>query len=225
MKKCSGNSPGIISGNIYLQGGCLLLCIFLSLCAFPAAASSANNMAGQVSSNSTAVQVVEGLHAILLKSMKKGSSLSCRERYKLMEPFILKSFDFPLISRIVLGHYWRSMDDAERQEFLTAFSSMTVATYASRFDSYSGEQFKTIDSKIDDRGHYRVDTVLIKKDGDEISLSYTCRKVDDHWKIVGVAARGVNDLSLKRADYSSFLKKHSIADLISKLREQARKCK
>ncbi len=180
--------------------------------------------ASGVSANSTAVNVVEGLHDLLIKSMKAGEKDSCPDRYHMLEPYILNAFDFPLISRIVLGRYWKKMDVPEQKRFVNIFSRMTVATYAERFDSYSGQSFKTVNAGPDSRRHFRVKTVLVKRNGEEISLDYTCRETGGRWKIVSVSAKGVNDLSLKRADYSSFLKKHSVDELISKLDEKARKC-
>ena len=202
-----------------------LLCFGIWIFSFLAAAAVfAEPDAPAVSANSTAVNVVEGLHDLLIKSMKAGKSDSCPDRYHMLEPYILNAFDFPLISRIVLGRCWKKMDKAKRQKFVDTFSRMTVATYAEQFDSYSGESFKTLDAGPDKRGHFRVKTVLVKKNGEEISLDYTCTDTGDRWKIVSVSAKGVNDLSLKRADYSSFLKKHNVDELISKLEEKAQKC-
>lgn len=180
--------------------------------------------ASALSSNSTAVQVVEGLHDLLIKSMKASDKDYCIDRYHVLEQYIRNVFDFPLISRIVLGRHWKKMDADMRRKFVNTFFRMTVATYAERFDSYSGESFKTRHAGLDKRGHFRVETVLVKRNGEEISLDYTCRKTKGRWKIVSVSAKGVNDLSLKRADYASFLKKHSIDELISKLEEKTRKC-
>ncbi len=175
--------------------------------------------------NETAVEVIEKLHELLIRSMKMGSNSTCQERFQFLSSFIKNSFDFPIICRIVLGRkHWKKMDQKTRKRFIEAFFEMTVATYAKRFDSYSGERFKTQGSRLDSRGHYIVDAVLVKANGEKIDFKYVCRKVGQVWKIVSVSARGVNDLSIKRADYNAFLKKHSISELIEKLHEQADRC-
>ncbi len=172
-----------------------------------------------------AVVIVEGLHSLLIKSMKKGKETTCKERYDSLYKYIKNAFDFPTISRLVLGRKnWKKMDELEKKEFITAFMEMTVATYASRFDSYSGEKFKTKGFKKNRKGHFIINTVLIKKDKEEIDFKYLLRRVKDHWKIVSVSAKGVNDLSVKRADYNSFLKNHSIKELIKKIKEKASSC-
>ena len=175
--------------------------------------------------NETAVEVIEKLHGLLIRSMKMGGNTTCQERFKFLSSFIKNSFDFPTICRIVLGRsHWKKMDRETRERFIEAFSDMTVATYARRFDSYSGERFKTQGARLDSRGHYIVDAFLIKANGDKIDFKYVCRKVGQEWKIISVSARGVNDLSVKRADYNAFLKKHTITELIEKLHEQADRC-
>ncbi|RUM91665.1 MAG: hypothetical protein DSZ23_01435 [Thermodesulfatator sp.] len=202
----------------------ILFCLILTLFFVGPLDTFAQPAPGNEASNSTAVPLVEGLHELLLQSMKAGESMTCSQRYERLEPYILKAFDFPLICRIVLGRHWKELDKAKREEFIKVFSRMTVATYASRFDAWSGESFKTIYAGMDKKGHFRVETFLVKKNGEKISLDYACRRSGDDWKIVSVSARGVNDLSVKRAAYASYLKEHSIDELMAKLEKYAKKC-
>ncbi len=175
--------------------------------------------------NESAIQVVEKFHLLLLESMKMGDNATCAQRYKLLAPYIKDHFDFPFISRIVLGRrHWKKMDQDTKRRFIDAFAKMTIATYAKRFDSYSGERFETVSSGSDKRGHFVVEAVLIKPDNEKIGFRYICRKVGNRWKIVSVSAKGVNDLSVKRADYNNFLKKHSVDELIYWLVAQSEKC-
>ncbi len=175
--------------------------------------------------NVTAPEMIDSLHRLLIKSMKLGERVPCTKRYRLLAPHIKNMFDFPLISRLVLGRkHWKQMDKETKKRFISAFTSMTIATYAKRFDSYSGQHFKTISSHVNRHGHMIVKAVLIKSNGDKIDFTYICRKTGTGWKIVSVSAKGVNDLSVKRADYNNFLKGHSIDELIAKLEEQSKGC-
>ncbi len=184
---------------------------------------TARKDAGQ--GNATAVEVVEKLHSLLIRSMKMGANTTCPKRYAFLSPFIKSSFDFPTICRIVLGRrHWNEMDKSLKKRFVDAFTTMTIATYADRFDSYCRERFETTGARLDSRGHYVVRAILAKADGDRIDFEYICRKVNGNWKIVSVSAMGVNDLSVKRADYNSFLKNHSIPELIDRIRQQADRC-
>ena len=170
--------------------------------------------------NGTPTQVVERLHASLLNIMKEAKEMGYQGRYDRLAPVITASFDFPFIAKIVVGRYWEGFSDEEKKKFVDTFTRLSVATYAGRFDGYSGERFKVISSKETRRGLVVVRTLLIKSEGDKIELDYILHKNENKWNIINVIADGVSDLSLKRTDYTSFLRKNGFDDFIDKLNEK-----
>jgi len=168
----------------------------------------------------TPTQVVENLHATLLTVMKEAKELEYAGRYDRLSPVVTAAFDLPFIARIVVGRYWRSFNDEEKANFVETFSRLSIATYAGRFDGYSGERFKMVSSKESRHGRIIVRSILIKPEGDEIKLDYILHKSGNKWHIINVVANGVSDLSLKRSDYTTFLKKKGLKSLIDKLNEK-----
>ena len=165
-------------------------------------------------------QVIENLHTTLLAVMKKADSLGYAGRYNRLAPVITSTFDLPYIARIVVGRHWHNFSDDEKRIFLDTFIRLSIATYADRFNSYSGEQFKTISTKELQKGRTMVRSLLIKTDGDEIKLDYILHKKDNDWLVINVIAKGVSDLALKRADYTAFLKKSDLNALLDKLNKK-----
>ena len=164
----------------------------------------------------SAVDTVEKLHASLLEVMQKANELGFSGRVEKLYPVLDETFDFATIARIVTGQHWKKLDVEKQQRFVDTFSRLSAATYASNFSGFSGEQFKTL--KVDEkRGRYIVRTVIVKGDGEEVSLDYVVSDNDGMLQIVNVIAEGVSDLSLKRADYTAVIDSEGFDSLLSKL--------
>jgi len=182
------------------------------------------SLSGATSEFGSATEVVDRLHASLLETMR-ASDLDFQGRFDMLDPIIEQSFDFATIARIVMGRHWKNLSEIERARFVEIFTDLSTATYASRFDAFSGEQFRRV-SEQQQKGDYRlVKTELIKSDGTPVELAYLLRESDDQWQIVNVIADGVSDLSLKRADYTSVIKAEGFDSLVAKLNNQLSKYK
>ena len=179
---------------------------------------SANLMAEE--NYDAAITVVANLHSTLLENMQNAKSLDYRGRYDALSPNIQASFDTPLISKVILGRYWKGLEQQQRSEFIELFNRLSIATYASRFDGYSGESFNTISVKQLNKGRILVKTELIAPDSDPVKFDYIMHLNSDRWYIISVIANGVNDLSLKRAEYTSVIKQKGYKSLISNIEDK-----
>ena len=168
----------------------------------------------------SATQVIESLHAELLGVMQQAGELGYAGRYKRLAPLVTSAYDLPFIAKTVVGRYWKKFTPEQQSEFVETFTRMSIATYADRFDGYSGERFKTISEDPLRRGHHVVKTVLIKSSGEQVQLDYILHQSSDQWQIINVIAQGVSDLSLKRADYTSYLKKKNFDDFLNKINQK-----
>jgi phospholipid transport system substrate-binding protein len=65
---------------------------------------------------------------------------------------------------------------------------------------------------------YLVKTELTTNEDKPVSLDYIVQKNGASWKIISVIANGVNDLSLKRAEYNSVIKDKGYDTLVSEIR-------
>ena len=163
--------------------------------------------------------VVEKLHANLLDAMKNATEWGFAGRLERLSPVVAESFDFDTIARIVTGKHWKSIDAEQRQRFIEIFVDLSASTYAANFDGYSGEKFATLETE--ERGDKQlVKTVIEKSDGEQITLDYLLRQVDETWRIVNVVADGVSDLSLKRAEYTAVIKNEGFDSLMAKLSDK-----
>lgn len=164
---------------------------------------------------------VENLHTALLGIMKDADSLGFDGRLKTITPVIDESFDFPTIARIVSGKAWKTASDEDKQAFIDVFKQLSAATYASNFSGYGGEQF--VSGAVEDsRGAKIVRTELVPANDEPIPLNYMLRQTEGRWLIVNVIAKGVSDLSLKRAEYAAVISSEGFAGLTRRLEEKLR---
>lgn len=173
-----------------------------------------------VTGGDTALQVIDKLHAELLTVMKQADELGYAGRYQRLAPSITSSYDLPFIAQVVVGRHWKDFSDTQKSKFIETFTRLSIGTYADRFAGYSGEHFRTISNEESRRGRRLVKTELIKSDGEKIPLDYILHQKNNQWRIINVIAAGVSDLSLKRADYSSFLKREGFDALLASLDEK-----
>lgn len=173
-----------------------------------------------VAAADSATQVIENLHAELLAVMKQAKELGYEGRYQRLDPIVTSSYDLPFIAKFVMGRQWKTLSAEQKSEFVKTFIKLSIATYAANFSGYSGERFKTISNEELRKGRLLVKTVLIRSSGGEVTLDYVLHQRDNRWRIINAIAEGVSDLSLKRADYSSYLKKKGFDGLLAKLKEK-----
>lgn len=163
---------------------------------------------------------VNQLHDSLISIMKNAESASFQERYALMESIITEKFNTPLISRVVLSRYWKSLDEKAQTDFISLFNQLTISTYVDRFDSFDGESFKNLSVEPMKKNRFLVKTEFTRIDDDPVSFNYIVQSDNDQWKIISVIANGINDLSLKRAEYSSVIKDKGLDALILSMKRK-----
>ena len=162
-------------------------------------------------------RTVDKFHKKLLSVMRRSGELGYQGRYRELEPFINGCFDIPLITDVVLGRYREQLDEAQKAEFSSLFSRFSTATYASRFDGYDGEEFVETSRDAARRGRVLIRTDLRRPGGDTVSLDYLLHEKQGKWYIISVSADGVNDLSLKRAEYAAVIKEKGYNGLITEI--------
>lgn len=171
-------------------------------------------------SHDEAIKVIEHLHTNLLEVMQAPGTMSFAERYAKLEPTISKIFDTPLISKVILSRYWKDLTQEQQANFIDLFNRQSIATYASRFDSFDDEIFKINTVEQLKKGRLLVRSEIQSNNGSSTNLDYLMQKNNGNWYIISVIADGVNDLSLKRAEYSTVIKKNGYENLVKDIEKK-----
>jgi phospholipid transport system substrate-binding protein len=187
------------------------LCFLLSINAISAAGDPA------------ATRVVS-FYAALLETMKQAKQLGIKGRYNKLAPVLGSAYDLPLMSRIAVGQNWAALSPAEQQGIVAAFTRMTTATYASRFDDFAGEQFEVLQTADQANGDKIVKTRIVQSDGGVVQLNYLMRNTGGAWKIIDVYLNGtISELASRRAEFGSILKSGGPNALMTALTKQGDK--
>ena len=131
------------------------------------------------------------------------------------------TFDLAAMTRIAVGPDWNRFSAADQAALIDGFSRMTIATYASRFDGYSGERFE-VEPESEARATGRmVHTKLVQSNGQPIALNYLLRDTGGSWKIVDVYLTGtISELATRRSEFAAILKSGGPSALILSLQQR-----
>lgn len=188
---------------------------FLLACALALLVSP---LAARPATAASATEVVERFQSTLISVMSNAQKLGYSGRYKRFKPAVEESHDLPGIARIAAGRYWDQFKSEQKNLFVETFSELSIATYASRFDGYSGETFKIISERKLDSGDVLVQSVLTQSDGEKTRFDYVLRQKDGRWAFINIIVDGVSDLAIKRAEYAGILRTEGADALTAKLK-------
>lgn len=159
---------------------------------------------------------IQSLDDGLIAIMKAKGTV--KSRSATIAPVLDRAFDLPLMTRLSVGAGWTTMAPADQQALVAAFRRMTIAQYATNFDSWSGESF-AIDPNVQERaGDKLVRTTLSQPGKAPVSISYRLRQGGGGWKIVDVFYKNsISQIATRRSDFTAVLAKGGAKALVTHL--------
>jgi phospholipid transport system substrate-binding protein len=160
---------------------------------------------------------VRGFYETLLATMKDGRTLGESGRYARLAPVVAKLFDVPLMAQLAVGPSWARLSPTQQQRVTDAFGHYISATYADRFDSYSGQRLQVTGAQP-----YGAEVIVLTKitktQGDAVTLNYRMRENAGLWHICDVYLDGtISQLATQRSEFHSILQREGVDGLIMAL--------
>jgi phospholipid transport system substrate-binding protein len=155
-------------------------------------------------------------------SLARDRNLSEAQLKQRLSKIAEQDFDAPRIAKFVLGRYWRTASEQERQQFVQAFEAYMVQVYASRFRQYGGAQFKVTGERQEGQTTM-VTTDIDRPNGQPAHVVWQVAKTPDGYKITDVSIEGISQAVTYRQEFSSVIEQNGgrIAALTQQLREKA----
>lgn len=166
--------------------------------------------------------VVERLNAALIEVMRSAEELGYGGRYAELEPVLRETFDFPFMTGIAVGRPWRELGQAERRNLIELFSEMSIATFAARFDGYSGEEFEIVGQRPGPRDAVLIESRLVRPVKEPIGLDYLLRRsATGDWRIIDVFLDSkFSELARQRSEFSAVLRDRGYAGLVATIEDK-----
>jgi len=127
-------------------------------------------------------------------------------------------FDYAEMAKRSLGGQWGRLGEGERQEFVDLFTEFLTATYVDKIHTYSGEEVRFLNERLD--GDYaEVKSIMVGKKT-EIPLDYRLMMKDGEWKAYDVVVDGTSMVQNYRSQFAAILRSSSYEQLVHMLREK-----
>jgi phospholipid transport system substrate-binding protein len=160
---------------------------------------------------------VRSFYDTLLTTMKSGRALGQSGRYARVTPAVDRAFNIPLMTRLSIGSTWASLTPAQQQQLTEAFRHYVAATYADRFDSFSGEQLQ-VTGEQPYNSDVIVQTKIVDSKGDPTTLNYRMGRNQGPWQISDVYLDGsISQLAVHRSEFNSVLRREGVDGLVMAL--------
>ena len=156
-------------------------------------------------SASEAGDVIEAFHSDLLTTMQNAKAWGFETRREFLADPVRDAFDSEIMVRLAAGPNWKTFSEAEKADLAEAFYQFSLATYASRFKGYSGQEFVTIEEIPMRKGRILVSTKLVKNENEEVMIGYVMYpEPDGGYQVIDVFLDGkFSELSQRKSHLRS----------------------
>jgi phospholipid transport system substrate-binding protein len=184
------------------------LAIVVGLAAAPAAADGDPMSAVQ----GTVKQV---LSIVTDPSYKSATS----ERREKLREVIAPRFDFSDMARSAMGYHWRTLSQAQRDEFVSVFTGLLEASYMGKIEGYKGQKIVYV-RESQDGSTAQVNTNIVPKGGEPISVDYRLKQSGATWKVYDVVIDHISLVGNYRNQFNRIMNEKGYDKLVSAIRQK-----
>lgn len=141
--------------------------------------------------------------------------------FALAEEKILPNFNFPRVSRLVLGKNWTRATPDQRTAFKGEFRTLLLRTYATALSKYKDQTIEYLPLRMKDGAKTTsVKTKIIQKGGQPVAVNYSLAREGETWKVYDIVIEGVSLVTNYRGQFSQEVRQNGLDSLIKKLADK-----
>lgn len=192
-------------------------------------------LGGTLNSPAAANEVSDNAEKFIIKladdaiSQLTDPELALAEQEQRFKAIVHDYIAFKSIARWVLGgRYWRQASEQQREKYLNLFEELMVATYAHRFQNYSGEKLEITGTQIIDSDQALVRTTLMRPNADKpLRVDWRVRATNGSYRVIDIMIEGLSMAQSQRSEFASLLRSNggSVEDLMAELEDRLNKAR
>jgi phospholipid transport system substrate-binding protein len=149
----------------------------------------------------------------------KAESSTARRRASIREA-ATRIFDFGEAAKRSLGRHWRSLPEADREEFVALFADLLERAYISKIEQYSGERIAFAGDSIES-DVATVKTRFTTKRGAEVPVDYRMLRHGDRWLVYDVSIEGMSLVANYRGQFDKIIETSSYQELMKRMKARS----
>lgn len=153
------------------------------------------------------------------------SNVSESEKKARFTKLFNEDLDLDFIGKFVLGRYWRTANEKQRNEFIDVYRKLNIQTWSERFGEFKGKHFEFIGTeKSKSADQIFVNTQVPMSEGAPASVKWRIKETSGKLRIVDIIIENVSLAQTARSEYTSYIQKSPngidglIKDLKAKLK-------
>jgi phospholipid transport system substrate-binding protein len=141
------------------------------------------------------------------------------ERRQKLREVIAPRFDFSDMARSAMGYHWRTLSQAQRDEYSRLFTGLLEASYMGKIEGYQGQKIVYV-KETQDGDTAQVNTKIVPSGGDAISVNYRLKQSDGTWKVYDVIIDQISLVGNYRNQFNRVMNEKGYDTLISALKQK-----
>lgn len=148
-------------------------------------------------------------------------ALTDRQKFDALVTLLEGPIDLDLVARLILGRHWRTVDDAQRQEYLTLFREYALANLASKLHLYRGQSFEVTGAKVVSDQDALVSSRIMSNGEPPLQVDWRLRERDGGAPVtIDLIVEGVSLIVTLRSEFGSVIERQGFAGLLVELRQR-----
>lgn len=188
--------------------------------------ATAGSAVTQPGNNDLPQPMVEGMVNDLLNSLSAKAEQIKQDQsvaYDLSDELVVPHLDFPRISRIIIGKYWRDADDEQRRRLIDEIKALLIRSYVTAMSAYADDtltdeqvvylpsRYQAGDRKASVRAKISLDS------GQTIDVRYALYRTENQWKIYDISFENISLALTYRTSFGATIKSKGLDALIAQL--------